>query len=126
MVVDEVYCTPIATTSAIALSMNKTFLSCNLFNKDGQGHVEFFKGEKLDPMLLKCAPLCSLGIRNLIVSLKLYLDNSGSIDYILKLKAMYCYDYIHDRCFPSQQARQKVYLFKMFINGAASKFDLVR
>ncbi len=34
MVVDEVYCTPIATISAIALSMNKTFLSCNLFNKD--------------------------------------------------------------------------------------------
>jgi len=56
MVVDEVYCTPTATTLAIALSMNKTFLSCNLFNKDGKGLVEFFKGEKLNQMLLKCAP----------------------------------------------------------------------
>jgi hypothetical protein len=106
--------------------MNKTFLSCNLFNKDGKDLVEFFKGEKLDQMLLKCAPLCSLGIHNFIVSLKHCLDNSSSIDCILKLKELYGYDYIHDRCFPSQQARQKAYLFKMFINGAASKFDLVR
>jgi hypothetical protein len=61
--------------------------------------VEFFKGEKLDQMLLKCPPLCSLGIHNFIISLKHCLDNSSSIDCILKLKALYGYDYIHDRCF---------------------------
>jgi hypothetical protein len=42
MVVDEVCRTPTATTLAIALSMNKTFHSHNLFNKDGKGPMEFF------------------------------------------------------------------------------------
>jgi hypothetical protein len=42
------------------------------------------------------------------------------------LKAFSGYDYIQDNYFPNQQARQKVYLFKMSINGAASKFDLVQ
>jgi hypothetical protein len=96
-----------------------------VINKDGKGHVEFLKGEKLDKMLLKFVPLCSLGIHNLIVSLKHRPDDNGSIDYILKLKALFDYDYIQDRCFPNQQARQKVYLFKMSVDGATFEFDLV-
>jgi hypothetical protein len=67
--------------------------------------VELFKGEKLDQMLLKFALLCSLGIHNLIVSLKHHLGNFNFIDYILKLKALYGYDYIEDKCFPNQHAR---------------------
>jgi hypothetical protein len=39
MVVNEVYCTPIATTSTIVLFMSKTFFSCHLFNKDGEGSI---------------------------------------------------------------------------------------
>jgi hypothetical protein len=76
-----------------------------LFNKNGKGLVEFLKGEKLDQMLWKFAPLCSLGICNLIVSLKHHPDNSGSIDCILKLKALSGYDYIQGNYFPSQQVR---------------------
>jgi len=56
--------------------------------------VEFLKGQKLDQMLLKFIPLCSLGIRNLIASLKHCPSNFGSIDYILKLKALFGYHYI--------------------------------
>jgi hypothetical protein len=48
MVVNEVCHTPIATTFTIVLSTNKTFLSCHLFNEDGQGPMELFKDEKLD------------------------------------------------------------------------------
>jgi hypothetical protein len=65
-----------------------------LFNEDGEGHVQLFKGEKLNQMLLKFAPLCSLGIHNLIASLKHRPSNFGSIDCILKLKALFGYDYI--------------------------------
>ncbi len=61
--------------------------------------------------------LCSLGICNLIVSPKHHLG---------KLKALFGYNYIQDNCFPNQQARQKVYLLKVFIDGTTSKFDLVR
>jgi hypothetical protein len=45
MVVEEVCCTPIVTTSTIVLTISKTFLFCHLFNKDGEGHVELLKGE---------------------------------------------------------------------------------
>ncbi len=71
-------------------------------------------------------PLCSLGICNLIVSPKHRLGKLNPIDCILKLKALFGYNYIQDNFFPNQQARQKVYLFKVFIDGTTSKFDLVR
>jgi hypothetical protein len=93
MVTNEVFCTPIVTTLAITLSTSKTFISYHLFNEDG-GPMEFLKGEKLDQMLLKFVLLCSPSICNLITSLKHCLDNFGSINYILKLKAMSSYNYI--------------------------------
>ncbi len=61
--------------------------------------LELFKGEKLNQMLLKFIPFCSHGIHNLIISLKHCFDNFGSIDYILKLKALFGYDYIQDNFF---------------------------
>jgi hypothetical protein len=86
MVVNEICHMPIVITPSIVLSTSKTFFSCHLFNEDGKGPMEFFKGEKLDQMLPKFVPLCSLGIPNLIVSLK-HRTSFGSIDCILKLKA---------------------------------------
>jgi hypothetical protein len=68
MVVDEVYCMPIVTSSAIALSVSKSFLLRVLFNNDGKGRMELLKGEKLNQMLLKFVPLCSPSIHNLIAS----------------------------------------------------------
>jgi hypothetical protein len=89
MVANEVCCTPIATTSAIVLSTNKTFFSCHLFNEDGQGLVELLNDEKPNRILLKFVLLCSPNICNLILSLKHCLGNSSSINYILKLKALF-------------------------------------
>jgi hypothetical protein len=87
--------------------------------------MELIKGEKLNQMLLRFAPLHSPSIRNLITSLKHRFGNSGSINYILKLKALSSHNYIQDKCFPGQHVGQKVYLFKMFVDGVASIFDLV-
>jgi hypothetical protein len=94
MVANEVCCMPTTTTLVIVLSMSKKFLSHHLFNKDGKGPMELLKGEKLDQTLLMFAPLCSLKICNLITSPKYRLGNSSSIDCILKLKALFGYDYI--------------------------------
>ncbi len=125
MVVDEVCWMPIVTFSTIALSMNKIFLFRHLFNEDGQGLVELLKGEKLNKMLLKFALMCFPGICNLIVSLKHHLNNSSSFNCIFKLKAWFGYDYILDNCFFGQRVGQKVYLFKMSIDGIVFGFDLV-
>jgi hypothetical protein len=102
MVVDEFYCTPPTTILTIVFSANKTFLSHDLFNKDGKGPMEILKGEELDQTLLIFAPLCFPSICNLIVSLKHRLGNLGSIDYILKLKALSSYIFIQDSHFLSQ------------------------
>ncbi len=99
MVVDEVYCTLTTTNLSIVLFVTKTFLFCHLFNKDGEGHVEVLRGEKLDQTLLKFALLCSLGICNLIISLKHHPNNLGFIECILTLKALYGYNYIQNNCF---------------------------
>jgi hypothetical protein len=125
MVVDEVYCTLTITSLAITLSTNKSFLSHHLFNEDGEGPMELFKVEKLNQTLLKFIHVCSLGICNLIASLKHHPNNLGSLHYILKLKALSGYNYIENNYLHGQQAGQKVYLFKMFIHVIASGFDLV-
>jgi hypothetical protein len=72
----------------------KHFFFYHLFKDDGKDTMELLKGEKLDQMLLKFAPLCSHNICNLITSLKHYPNNFGSIDYILKLKALSGYNYL--------------------------------
>jgi len=102
MVVDEVCRTPTTTSLVITLSMNKSFPFRHLFNKDGKGHVEFFKGAKVNQMLLKFTPLCSLTIHNFVASLKHHLDNPSPFDCIFKLKALFGYNYIKDSYFLDQ------------------------
>jgi hypothetical protein len=89
MVVDKVCHTRTTTSLAIALSSSKSFYSRYLFNEDGEGPMELLKGEKLNQMLLKFAPLCSPSIRNLIVSLKHHFNNLGSFNYILKIESIF-------------------------------------
>jgi hypothetical protein len=91
MVANEVYRTPTITISSIVLSMSKTFLFHYLFN---ECPMELLKGDKLDQMLLNFVALCSPGIHNFIASLKHCPSNSIFIDYILRLKTLYGYDYI--------------------------------
>jgi hypothetical protein len=62
--------TPGATTLAIALVANKTFLSEHLLNKDGKGPVEVLKGHKLHQVMDKFIALSSPNIQNLIASFK--------------------------------------------------------
>jgi hypothetical protein len=69
MVTNKVCRTPIVTFFAIAFTMSMSFLFCHLFNEDGEGPMELFKGEKLNQTLLKFVPLCFPSICNLIVSL---------------------------------------------------------
>jgi len=94
MVANEVCRTPTITISFIALSTSKTFLFHYFFNEDGQCPMELLKGDKLDQMLLNFVALCSPGIHNFIASLKHCPSNSSFIDYILRLKTLYGYDYI--------------------------------
>jgi hypothetical protein len=72
-----------------------------------KGLVELLKGEKLNQMLLKFAPLCFFNIRNLIISLKHCPNNSSSFDYILKLKTLSGYAYIQGNLFSWSTSKAK-------------------
>jgi hypothetical protein len=58
----------------------------HIFNNDGEGLVEFLKGDKLHQEMDKFTTLCSPNIRNLVALFKHHLDNKGYIDNILALK----------------------------------------
>jgi hypothetical protein len=45
---------------------------------------------------------------------------------IIALKVSNGYDYIHDNCFLGQQIGEKVFLFKMFMHGDGSGYDLMK
>lgn len=119
-------CTPNATSSTIVFVASKTFLLYHLFNDNGVCPMELLKGDKLNQPMLKFAPFCSLNIGNLISLFKHHLGNMGFIDSIITLKALSHYNYIQDSCFPRQQNGQKVYLFKMLVDGDGYGVDLMK
>ncbi len=52
--------------------------------------------------------------------------NRGYIDNIFLFKSKNRYNYTQDNCFLRQFSNQKVFLFKMSIDGVANSVDLVR
>jgi hypothetical protein len=66
----------------------------------------------------------SPNIHNLVATFKHHLGH-GYIDSILELKSKSCYDYIQKCCFLGQVVGQKVFIFKMLINGVGNGVNLV-
>jgi hypothetical protein len=100
MVAEEVLHMPNATSFAISLIVSKMFLSCHLFNEDGEVLVELLKGEKINQTMSMFLPLCFPNIHNLISSIKHRPRNMGSLDSILALKSLSPYGYIQNNYFP--------------------------
>jgi len=63
-------------------------------------------------------------VRNLVVFFKHH-SRGGYIDSIFELKSKSQYDYIQECCFLGQVYGQKVFIFKMSINGVGSGVSLV-
>jgi len=86
LVEEEASCTQWAIASTIALIVSKILLE-HLLNKDGQGLVEVFKGDKLCQVMDKFIVLSSPNVWNLIVSFKHQPRNTGYVSNIFVLKA---------------------------------------
>jgi hypothetical protein len=99
LVKGQVYHTPNAKISTIALNASKAFLAHNLLNENGKGPMEILQGEKLDKVMDKFQPFCSPNVQNLIASFKHSVGTRGPMDNILLLKSKSPYDYIQDSCF---------------------------
>jgi hypothetical protein len=63
----------------------KNLMVEHLFNDNGEGLVEFLKGDKLHQVMDKFMTLCYPNVRNLVALFKHHLDNKGYIDNILAL-----------------------------------------
>ncbi len=89
----EVSHTPSTKTSSITMATSKTFLAKHLLNENGEGLVEFLKGNKLHQVMDKFVTLCSPNIK-MVALFKHHPTNKGEIDNILTLKFKNVYDYI--------------------------------
>lgn len=102
LVEEEVSCTSRVTVLAIALVASKNFLFKHLLNKDGEGPVEVFKGDKLQQVMDKSIMLFFPKVQNLIASFKYWPRNKGYVSNILTLKTNSGYSFIHDSYFLGQ------------------------
>ncbi len=89
-----------------------------------EGIVKLFKGEQLEHIHDKFYELSSPNVCNLIAFVK-HRRGGGYIDSILELKFKSQYDYIQECCFPRHVFGQKVFIFKMSINGVGSGVNFI-
>ncbi len=113
-----------AKISVIFLSANKTFLAKHLLDDSGNGMVELLHSEQLEQIQDNFSELSLPNVCNLTTFFQHCLGG-GYIDSSLELKSRSQYDYIHECCFPGQVLEQKVFIFKMLINGVGSGTNLV-
>jgi len=64
----------------------QNLLAKHSFNGDGEGLLEFLKGNKLHQVMDKFMTLCCPNVRNLVALFKHHPNNKGYIDNILALK----------------------------------------
>ena len=124
LIASEVQKTPTAKNSAIALAASKEFMDTFLVHA-GPGPKEMLRGAELDEVMDKFRMLSSPNVRNIIASFRASAKGKGEIDRILEMKKVAKMEYIHDSIFPGQ-GQDKVYLFKMLVDGPGSGVDLVR
>ncbi len=110
--------------SLISLSASKTFLASYLFDDYNDGIMELLKGEHLEHIQDKFCEFSFPNVCNLVAFLKCH-SRGGYIDNILELKSNSQYDYIQECCLPKQVHGQKVFIFKMSINGVGTRVSLV-
>jgi len=123
LIAEEVSKIPSATNSAIVLAASKHFLDNHLiYNRDGP--KEMLEGKSLKDVMDRFQILSSPNIRNTISSFR-STSKVGVIDSIMNMKRNLRFEYIHDSAFPGQ-GKEKVYLFKMLVEGLGSGVDLVK
>ena len=79
--------------------------------------------KELEKVMDKFCLLSSSIVRNIIVTFQAESKGKGRIDQILEMKRHAKIKFIHDSVF-SSQGQEKVYLFKMLVDGSGSEVEL--
>jgi hypothetical protein len=123
LIAQEVSKTPIAKNSAIAMAASKEFLDKYLIHS-GPGPKKMLWGQELEDVLDKFEHLSSPNLRN-VISLSGSGGKKRAYDSIMALQRYTTIEYIHGNVF-SGQGKDKVYVFKMLVDGPGSGVDLVK
>jgi hypothetical protein len=115
--------TPTTKNFAITLTARKEFLDGYLIHS-GPKSKEMLWDKALEDNLEKFEILSSSNVRNMITSLRSG-GKERAYDSIMIMKRYVTIEYIHGNVFPGQ-GREKVYVFKMLVDGPKSGVDLVK
>jgi hypothetical protein len=114
---------PTAKNSAIAMVASKEFLDKYLIH-NGLRPKKMLRGQELEDVMDKFEHLSSPNLRNTI-SLSRSGGKRGAYDSIMAMQRYTTIEYIHGNVFPGQ-GKDKVYIFKMLVDGSGSSVDLVK
>jgi hypothetical protein len=115
--------TPTAKNSTIAMAASKEFLDKYLIHSS-PGPKKMLRNKALEDVLDKFEHLSSPNLQNTI-SLFRSKGKGGAYDSIMAMKRYTTIEYIHENVFPGQ-GKDKVYIFKMLVDGPRSGVDLVK
>jgi hypothetical protein len=115
--------TPTTKNFAITLTARKEFLDGYLIHS-GPKSKEMLWDKALEDNLEKFEILSSSNVRNMITSLRSG-GKERAYDSIMIMKRYVTIEYIHGNVFPGQ-GREKVYVFKMLVDGPKSGVDLIK
>jgi hypothetical protein len=123
LIAQEVSKTATTKTSAIAIVASKKFLDKYLIH-NGPGSKKMLRGQELEDILDKFEHLSSPNLWNTI-SLSRSSSKRGAYDSIMAMQRYTRIEYIHANVFLGQ-GKDKVYVFKILVDGPGSGVDLVK
>jgi hypothetical protein len=123
LIAQEVSKTPTTKNSNITMAASKEFLDKYLIHS-GPRPKKMLRGQELEDVLDKFEHLSTPNLQNTI-SLSRSGGKRGAYDSIMAMQRYTSIEYIHANVF-SSQGKDKVYVFKMLVDGPGSGVDLVK
>jgi hypothetical protein len=125
-VANEVLKTPTTKNSAIVMAANKRFLADYLLKSPINVEGHHLVGSSLEVVMDKVITPASPNCCNFVFGSKRFLRSGmGTMDSIMALKDHYIFKFVHGSRF-LRQSKDKVFVFKMFVNLPGSDVELVK
>ena len=117
---------PTVKNFVIMIATNKHFLIDYLLKSPSNNEGHYLVGLSLEVVMDKSSTLTSPNCRNFISGFKCFAHSGmGKMDNIMALKDHSGFKYVNGSRFPGQ-SKDKVFVFKMFVDLQGSGVDLVK
>jgi hypothetical protein len=125
-IVNEVLKTPTTKNSAIVMAASKKKLVDYLLKSPANVEGHYVVGSSLEVVINKFSTFTSPNSHNFVSGSKCFLRSGmRTMDSIMALKDHTTFKFVHSGRFPCQP-KDKVFIFKMFVNLPSSGVELVK